>query len=158
VLRCVEELQRAADLQLRVGGHGLHVTGAARTRSPPQEPSRLLIVVEALDHAAGRAGVGRKRRGDLLVRLGLDPAAPEEPTALGLALRPGGHLGCRGLADPALVLRPRRAQLAHEAPLARRRQVRLRPLALEHRAMAHVAGDVMLRYRIDVDLLLHEMA
>ena len=50
------------------------------------------------------------------------PAPAQQPAALGLALRPGRRLGRGRLADPALLLRARRAELADELALARRRR------------------------------------
>jgi hypothetical protein len=81
------------------------------------------------------------------------PAAPEVFT-IRRAL-PHGHVAAV-LADPALVLRPRRAQVADLAPRAAG-QERLRMLAAQQRPPADVAGDVFL-IRLDVRCLRHRPA
>src|SRR4051794_27691543 len=57
----------------------------------------------------------------------------------------GAHLEVvrPGLANPALVLRARRAEVAHHAPLAAGEEV-LGVLAAQQRAPADVAGDIEL--------------
>ena len=83
------------------------------------------------------AGVGASGSRPSRLRSG-DAAEPEPLLAPARAAAAPGSPGGR-LADPALLLGPRSAQRADELALAGRRQIRLGPLALQHRATAHVA-------------------
>jgi hypothetical protein len=85
----------------------------------------------------------RRGRLLLLLRLGGSPPAqaPEHAAARLGARQARGHVAGRRLPDPAFVLRPQRAQVAHLVAVPARRQVRLGALPLEDRAPAHVARD-----------------
>ena len=160
----VEQLERALDLELRVGRHGATWRGlrgaatGARSRASAGSPARrraaripVLVATAVAVLGLGLPAVPLSSIGAVSRRR---PPRRSRPRRSGGRCGCAGHLGRGRLADPALLLRARRAELADEPPLARGRQVRLRPLALEHRAMAHVARDVVLRHRgLIVDLL-----
>jgi hypothetical protein len=83
-----------------------------------------------------------ERRKVLLVA---PPAQAAQQRAARLALARGDRdVAGDGLADPPLLLGARAAQLADEAAGAAGRQVGLRPLALQDRAAADLALDVVL--------------
>src|SRR5829696_795154 len=144
----VEDLQRPLHLQVGVGRHGAHVARAARGLR--DRLRGLLAIAVALALAAARR---RGRRGDLVGRdLFVDVAGPlaaraqavQERAPAALAARMAQReSGAAGLADPALVLGARGAQLADLAPLAGREEV-LGVLAAQESAPADVAGDVLL--------------
>src|SRR5262249_10184745 len=86
----------------------------------------------------------------------LDRAAPAQPaqhTAARLGARQArGHVAGGGFADPALVLRTQRTEVADLMAMAPGSEIGLRALALQDRAAADVAGhDVVYR----PELLLH---
>src|SRR3954447_12260910 len=99
-------------------------------------------------------GLGVEEPGALLLRCRLrrlhglltgTPQAPDQrPARLARTAR-GRHVAVGGLADPALVIGPRRAQLADQLPLAARREVRLGALPFEDGPAAHGAAHRIVR-------------
>src|SRR4051794_20516384 len=151
VLRGVEDLERALDLELGVRRDGADVARPAR-----QVGRRL-----ALRGRRGLEGGGLLRGGRLLGDLAgaLTPRAQlldERPPPPLLARCAQRQLVAARLADPALVLGADRAQLADLAALATG-EVGLGALTAQERAPAHVAGDVDL-VRADVSRARHRTA
>src|SRR4051794_12715409 len=132
VVRGVEDVQRALHLELGVGGHGADVALRAARRLHRQGLRGRrglvlgLVVVGGLARALAPAG----------------PQAVDQRAALVTRVAHLEVVGA-GLADPALVLRARRAQVADAAALAAR-EVVLGVLAAQQGAPADVAGDVQL--------------
>src|SRR5437667_7578370 len=143
MLRSVEEIDCALDLELGICRHCAHVAwiprlqgSLARARSLR---ARLVVGRRPLGAVLRQRSFGPPEGG-----LAAAPAAKEAP-ALARARRLDGRGRTRGLANPSFLLRTLGTQLANHLALPRRGEVRLGPLALQHRAAAHVAGNVLFK-------------
>ena len=164
---CSERLKRSrarSILSCAFVGTARTWRGLRGARGPVPQPhedrlARLgLLPVRVAGLVASRLavlGLGRRLSANAVAASRRARHAPAEATPLRLPLGLGGRVGRRGLTDPALALRVWSAQLADESPLTRRRQVGLRPFALEHRAMTDVAGGVLLDLRQTVHFSTH---
>ena len=127
VLGAVEELEGALDLDLGRGGHRADVPGIAGKRARLGRRGLRLLLQDRLVVLQEVGGVLLGRGGRLVHRLRVAAAAKaaeERPPRL-VARDAARHVARGGLADPAVVLRPREAELADGIALAARCQERL---------------------------------